>query len=143
MNHSLPINYPDRPSKYSFAQPSFSFIQNKLTLDSAVAGSEPTTTKPESFPSVIPPQIATPKIKLTSPISDQSFVPSPISPAIKRASFNPIVPPLYPTPPSFARYPSTGYPPFPYPYTYPFPTINTNPHYTAFLTFLRQALQIA
>ncbi|TEY30305.1 hypothetical protein BOTCAL_0879g00010 [Botryotinia calthae] len=41
---------PDRPLKYGFAQPSSPFIQNKLALDSVVAGSEPVAAEPESSP---------------------------------------------------------------------------------------------
>ncbi|TEY29900.1 hypothetical protein BOTCAL_0916g00020 [Botryotinia calthae] len=108
-----------------------------------VAGSESAVAESESSPLVTPPRVAILEVKLILPIGDQSSVSGPVSPAVERASLNPVVPPPYPAPPSFAGYPSAGYPPFPYPYTYPPPTINTDPHYAAFLAFLRQAPQIA
>ncbi|KAK8900851.1 hypothetical protein QC760_010615 [Botrytis cinerea] len=63
-----------------------------------------------------------PKGPLISPVGNQSSVPNPVSPAVERASFSPVVSPPYPAPPSFAEYRSVGYPPSPYPYAYPPPT---------------------
>ncbi|TEY22195.1 hypothetical protein BOTCAL_1602g00010 [Botryotinia calthae] len=119
MDHSLPIKCsrgrpkgsirsgrPDRLPKYSFTRPSSLLTQDELAFDSVVAGSEPAAAEPESSPPVTPPQVTIPEIKLISPIGNQSFVLSSVSPIVERALLNPVVFLLYSAPLSFAGYPS-------------------------------------